>query len=161
MIVKMRIDDRLLHGQIAYSWRAALSYQAIVIASDAAANDDIRKAAMKMSTPDGVKLAVRTIEEAGKLLMNPKLAKLKVFVITANPKDAYQLLNLIEERPSLNVGGMQKAVDKVAFSAAVFTSKEDIQYLDQMDEMGIEIEVRQVPTESAKKYQSIRKKIKF
>jgi PTS system mannose-specific IIB component/fructoselysine and glucoselysine-specific PTS system IIB component len=161
MIVKMRIDDRLLHGQIAYSWRAALSYQAIVIANDAAANDDIRKAAMKMSTPDGVKLAVRTIEEAGKLLLNPKLSKMKVFVITANPKDAHQLLQLIDEEPSLNLGGMQKAADKVSFSPAVFTSKEDIQYLDQMDEMGIEIEVRQVPTESAKKYQSLRKKIKF
>ena len=161
MIVKMRIDDRLLHGQIAYSWRAALSYQAIVIANDAAANDDIRKAAMKMATPDGVKLAVRTIEEAGKLLLNPKLGKLKVFVITANPKDAHQLMNLIDEKPSLNLGGMQKAADKVSFSAAVFTSKEDIQYLDLMDEMGIEIEVRQVPTESAKKYQALRKKIKF
>ena len=161
MIVKMRIDDRLLHGQIAYSWRAALSYQAIVIANDDAAGDDIRKAAMKMSTPDGVKLAVRSIEEAGKLLLNPKLKNMKVFVITANPKDAFRLLNDIDEVPSLNLGGMQKAADKVSFSPAVFTSKEDIEYLDQIDEMGIEIEVRQVPTESAKKYQSLRKKIKF
>lgn len=35
MIVKLRIDDRLLHGQVAYSWKSALSYNAIVIASDA------------------------------------------------------------------------------------------------------------------------------
>ena len=48
MIVKLRIDDRLLHGQVAYSWKSALSYNAIVIASDAAAADEFRKGVIKM-----------------------------------------------------------------------------------------------------------------
>ena len=43
MILKIRIDDRLLHGQVAYSWKSALSYNAIVIASDSAAKDEVRK----------------------------------------------------------------------------------------------------------------------
>lgn len=159
MILKMRIDDRLLHGQIAYSWRSELGYEAIVIASDDAANDEIRKAAMKMSVPDGVRLAVRSIEEASKLVMNPKLEKMKVFLIVANPKDAYALYQTITERPSLNIGGMAKAEEKFSFSPAVYTSKEDIDYLDKINEMGIEIEVRQVPSESIKKYHTLRKKI--
>ncbi|MBO1265404.1 PTS sugar transporter subunit IIB [Proteiniclasticum sp. SCR006] len=159
MIIKMRIDDRLLHGQIAYSWRGELNYEAIVIASDEAANDEIRKAAMKMSTPDGVRLAIRSVEEAAKLVMNPKLEKMKVFLIVANPKDAYRLYEIIKERPSLNVGGMAKAEGKVSFSPAVFTSKEDLSYLDKIEAMGIEIEVRQVPSETVKKYQTLRKKI--
>ncbi len=159
MIVKMRIDDRLLHGQIAYSWKSDLNYDAIVIASNEAASDEIRKAAMKMSTPDGVRLAVRSIEEAAKLVMNPKLDKMKVFLIVANPKDAFLLYETITERPSLNVGGMMKAEGKFSFSPAVFTSNEDIEYLDKIEAMGIEIEVRQVPSESIKKYQNLRKKI--
>lgn len=161
MIIKIRIDDRLLHGQVAYSWKAALSYDAIVIASDAASKDKMRKAAIKISTPDGVHLAVRSVEEAGKLLKNPKLDKMKVFVIVAEPKDAYDVLNLIDERPSLNVGGMQKRDDKVSFSPAVFVSKEDIEYLDKIDEMGIDIEVRQVPSENKKDYKLLKNKVKF
>ena len=161
MIVKMRIDDRLLHGQIAYSWRAELAYEAIVIASDEAADDNIRKAAMKMSVPDGVRLAVRRVEAAAELLKNPKLAGMKVFVIVGKPEDAYKLYQLLADRPALNIGGMAKADGKIAFSKAVFTSEEDVAYLDKIDEMGIEIEVRQVPSESVKKYQSLRKKIKF
>ena len=51
MIVKLRIDDRLLHGQVAYSWKSALSYNAIVIASDAAAADEFRKGVIKMCWP--------------------------------------------------------------------------------------------------------------
>ena len=62
MILKIRVDDRLLHGQVAYSWKSALSYDAIVIVSDSAAKDDVRKMALKLCCPDGVKLAVRTVE---------------------------------------------------------------------------------------------------
>lgn len=161
MIVKMRIDDRLLHGQVAYSWKSALSYDAIVIASDAASEDKVRKTAIKLSTPEGVHLAVRSVAEAGKLLKNPKLDKMKVFVIVAEPKDAYNVLNLIDERPSLNIGGMQKRNDKVSFSPAVFVSKEDIEYLDKINEMGVDIEVRQVPSENKKGYTPLRNKVKF
>ena len=39
MIQRIRIDDRLLHGQVAFSWKSELGFNAIVIASDAAAND--------------------------------------------------------------------------------------------------------------------------
>ena len=60
MILKIRIDDRLLHGQVAYSWKSALSYDAIVIASDSAAKDEVRKMALKLCCPDGVRLATRT-----------------------------------------------------------------------------------------------------
>lgn len=161
MILAIRIDDRLLHGQVAYSWKAALSYDAIVIASDEAANDDIRKMALKMSCPDGVRLAIRTIEEAAKVLKNPKLAQMKVFVICSKPKDAYELLNLIEETPVLNIGGMQMADDKVLLSPAVYVSKEDITYLDRIQEQGIKLEIRQVPTDNVKNYDELKSKISF
>ncbi|MFM1654967.1 PTS system mannose/fructose/N-acetylgalactosamine-transporter subunit IIB [Brevibacillus sp. B_LB10_24] len=159
MIVKMRIDDRLLHGQVAYSWKSALSYNAIVIASDEAANDDVRKMALKLCCPDGVKLATRTIEEAAALLKNPKLEPMRVFVICAKPKDAYELLERIEEKPVVNVGGMQMADDKVLLSPAVYVSKEDIEYLDKIQAKGIELEVRQVPSEHAKDYSALKSKL--
>ena len=67
MIVKLRIDDRLLHGQVAYSWRAKLSYDAIVIISEDVVNDEIRKMTIKMCCPTGVKLAIRNIVDGIKL----------------------------------------------------------------------------------------------
>ncbi|WP_182199760.1 PTS sugar transporter subunit IIB [Paraliobacillus salinarum] len=161
MIVKLRIDDRLLHGQVAYSWRSALSYEAIVIADNNAANDEIRKMALKTSNPDGVRLAIRTVDEAAKLVENPKLQSMKVFVICSNPKSAYELLEQIQEEPVLNVGGMQKYDDKVLFSPAVYVSKEDIEYLDKIQDKGIEIEVRQVPNENAKNYNDLKNKLSF
>ena len=161
MILRIRIDDRLLHGQVAYSWKSALSYDAIVIASNAAANDEMRKATIKMCCPDGVKFATRSIEEAAKLLKNPKLEKMRVFFICGNVKDAYELAHLLDEKPLINVGGMQMEEHKVFFSKAVYVSKEDIEYLDLFQKEGYSIEVQEVPSTSVHEYQPLRNKVSF
>lgn len=158
MIQKLRIDDRLLHGQVAFSWKSALSYNAIVIASNEAANDDLRKATIKMCCPDGVKLATRTIEDAAKLLKNPKLNDMKVFVICQNPKSAYELLQLIDEKPVVNLGGMQSGEGKRMFSKAVYVDDTDVSYLDQIDAQGYRIEVQEVPSTSVHDFKTLRKK---
>lgn len=157
MISRIRIDDRLLHGQVAYSWKSAIGYQAIVIASNDAANNSIRKSALKMAKPDGVRLAIREVDEAVKLLENDLLKKLNVFVICSNPEDAYYIYKNIEETPLITLGGMQKEDDKKLFSPAVYVNKEDLKYLDKLVELGAEIEVKQVPDEKDKNYIDLRK----
>lgn len=158
MIEKLRIDDRLLHGQVAYSWKSAIGYQAIVIASDAAAADEFRKGVIKMCCPEGVKLAVRSVEEAAKLLNNAKLKDMKVFAICGSPADAKGLLKLIEERPVVNLGGIQMAEGKKLFSRAVYLNEEDLKNLDEIEAEGYTIEVQEVPSTSMSKYTELRKK---
>ena len=136
MIVKLRIDDRLLHGQVAYSWKSVLSYNAIVIASDAAAADEFRKGVIKMCCPEGVKLATRSVEEAAKLINNPKL----------------------EEKPVVNLGGIQMADGKKLFSKAVYVDEEDLRNLDEIAAAGYTIEVQEVPSTAMAKYADLRKK---
>lgn len=158
MISRIRIDDRLLHGQVAYSWKSAIGYEAVVIANDHAANDSIRKSALKMAKPDGVKIAIREVEEAVELLNNDLLKKLNVFVICSNPKDAYNIYQKIDEKPIITLGGMQKEDDKNLFSPAVYLNEEDLSYLDQLLELGAKIEVKQVPDEKDKSYKDLRNK---
>lgn len=158
MIQLIRIDDRLLHGQVAYSWRSALDYEAIIIANDSAAQDDIRKSALKMATPPGVRLAVRSVEGAAELAQHPKLKDLKVFVICANPKDVYRFLELVDEKPAVNLGGIQAAEGKTMFARAVYLNEEDVEYLDKLSQNGVSIETRQTPSESIQNYDALRSK---
>lgn len=161
MILKLRIDDRLLHGQVAYSWKSALGYNAIVIASDEAANDEMRKTTLKLCCPDGVKLATRTTQDAVVLLKNPKLEKMKVFVICPNPKTAYELLMKIDEKPIVNIGGMQSYEGKQLFSKAVYVDQSDVDYLDKIKDAGYQLEVQEVPSTALHDYDSLRNKISF
>lgn len=157
MILKVRVDDRLLHGQVAYSWKAKLGYNAIVIVSDVAAKDDLRKATIKMCCPDGVKLATRTVEDAIALLKNEKLKSMKVFVICQDPKTAYEVVTHLDEKPVVNLGGLQMRDGSEYFAKAVYMTKEDYLYCDKLIDLGFSIEVQEVPETSMSNYKNLRK----
>lgn len=158
MIVLVRIDDRLLHGQIALSWKSELSYEAIVIADDAAAKDEFRKNALKIGVPEGVRLAVRSVEEAAKLLKHEKLEKMRVLVVVGSTASAVRLYELMEEKPSLNIGCVQSQAGKKMFSKAVYFEEKDILNLNVVENMGIEIFVQEVPTTIRYRYAELKEK---
>ena len=64
MIKLLRVDHRLLHGQVAFSWTSTLSADCILIASDAVMKDDLRKMSIKLAKPAGVKLVIKNIADA-------------------------------------------------------------------------------------------------
>lgn len=158
MIILVRIDDRLLHGQIALSWKSELSYEAIVIADDAAAKDEFRKNALKIGVPEGVRLAVRSVEEAAKLLKHEKLEKMRVLVVVGSTASAVRLYELMEEKPSLNIGCVQSQAGKKMFSKAVYFEEKDILNLNAIENMGIEIFVQEVPTTTRYRYAELKEK---
>ncbi len=158
MIQAIRIDDRLIHGQVAYSWKAFYNYQAIVIADDGVSKDELRKSILKMGVPNGVKLAIRPTNEAIELLNDIRLKNTKVFVIVSSPETAFELISGLNEKPVLNLGGMMKKDGAKEFSKAVFLDDSDISFLDKVHELGIEIDIRQTPNESKQDYMDLRKK---
>ena len=64
MIKLLRVDHRLLHGQVAMAWTQSLDSDCILIANDAVVNDNIRKTTMKLAKPNGVKLVMKNIEDS-------------------------------------------------------------------------------------------------
>lgn len=157
MIQLIRIDDRLLHGQVAYSWKAALGYEAIVIANNNAAEDEIRKSALQLAKPDGVRIAIRSIEDSIKLLKNDKLQALKVLVVVDNPVDALAIYEGIDETPELNIGGVQSREDRSELTQAVYFNQEELEALDKIVDRGIHASVRLVPTDSEQLVSNLRK----
>ena len=60
MIKCLRVDHRLLHGQVAFSWTSALGADCILIANDDVMKDELRKTTIKMAKPQGVKLVMKS-----------------------------------------------------------------------------------------------------
>ena len=85
-IVAGRIDYRLLHGIVQGFWCPTYATQRTMIIDDATANDEVRKAAMKLSKPSGQALSIITEEKA---LTNFKAGKYDnhtVFTIARDPQ---------------------------------------------------------------------------
>lgn len=112
MIKTLRVDERLIHGQVAVTWCSALNIERIIVANDAAAKDDITSMSLKMAAPQNVKVAVKSVQETIRLLKDPRIDKFNILLLVNNPQDALTLVKEVKEIPYVNVGNFGMISDK-------------------------------------------------
>lgn len=148
MIKLMRIDHRLLHGQVAFSWTKFLEADCILIASDNLMKDELKMSAIRMAKPTGIKLVMKSLEDSINALNSGVTDKYKLFIIVESVEDAYQLAKKVSHITSINIGGMKSCEDRRQVSKAVFVSDSDVELLKELNDSGIELEVRLVPSDT-------------
>jgi fructoselysine/glucoselysine PTS system EIIB component len=147
MIKLTRIDDRLVHGQVAFTWVPALGIDCLIVANDKVANDDFLKMTMGLAKPPSAKLLILTIEKAITFLNDPRSRNLKILLIISGVNDAYILAAALPEIQNINFGGIRMKNGAKLISKAIAVSDDDILVIRQLAEKGIELEIRQVPTD--------------
>lgn len=148
MVELLRVDERLLHGQVAVTWANAIAPDAILVANDEAATNEMSKLALKMAKPNGVKLAIKTLDEGAALLNNANAKKIKIFVITRTIQDALKLVTMSDQIHRVNIGGVKKREGGKMLAAGIFLNDEDLDNLRKLRRLVDEVEVRMVPSES-------------
>ncbi|MED9803272.1 MAG: PTS sugar transporter subunit IIB [[Clostridium] innocuum] len=148
MVELCRIDDRLLHGQVAVTWVGAVAPEAILIANDEAATNEMSKLALKMAKPAGVKLAIKTVDDAIALLNNPNAKKIKIFLITRTIQDTLKLVKSTDSIHRVNIGGVKNKEGGKMIAAAVCLDDADLAALKELKTLVDSLELRMVPTES-------------
>ena len=81
MIVLTRVDHRLLHGQVAFSWTQTIGADCILIANDDVPTNEIRKTTIKLAKPQGVKLVIKSIDDSIAALKSGVTDKYKLFIV--------------------------------------------------------------------------------
>lgn len=155
MIKLCRVDHRLVHGQVAFSWSKFLAVNCILIASDEIVNDSLKQNMMKMAKPDGVKLVMKSIEDSAAALNSGVTDKYNLLILCETVEDAYRLIKKTEQIKSLNLGGMKQIDDRISIAKAVSVSPADIENLNELCTMGVEVYAQLVPDSSKLNYQSI------
>lgn len=92
MIVQLRVDDRLIHGQVAIVWSKELSTQGIIVANDGAANNQTVSATLKMGCPATQRLLIKSIDDAARMVNDPRGAAMRILVLTNCVADALALV---------------------------------------------------------------------
>lgn len=148
MIVLCRVDHRLLHGQVAFTWTQNVGSNCILIANDAVAKDDLRMTALRVSKPNGVKLVIKSIDNSLKALNSGVTDKYKLMILCESIKDAARLVEGYDKIKSINLGGIKNETGKKKISKAISVNEEEVEILKELNEKGIELEVRMVPDDS-------------
>ncbi|OUP08902.1 PTS sugar transporter subunit IIB [Collinsella sp. An2] len=148
MIKLMRVDYRLIHGQVAMAWTHTIGADCILVAGDAIAADDMRKATLRLARPSGVKLVIKDIDNAIAALKSGVTEKYSLFIIVESIEDAYRLAMGYDGITSINLGGTRSTDDtNHRLDTAIFATDHDIEMLRELSQKGVEIEIRQVPTD--------------
>jgi mannose/fructose/N-acetylgalactosamine-specific phosphotransferase system component IIB len=147
MLKLIRIDDRLVHGQVAFTWTPALGIDCIIVANDRSAGDEFLKMTMGLAKPAGVRLLIKTVKETPACLHDPKNKSANILLIIESVKDAYTLCAELAEIRSINFGGIRAKAGAKPISKAISLTDADIDLARELLQKGIELEIRQVPTD--------------
>ena len=148
MIVLVRVDHRLLHGQVVFTWTKSISTDCILIASDAVVKDELRMTALRLSKPNGVKLVMKSIDDSIKALNAGVTDKYNLMILCENIEDVSRLAFGYDKITSINLGGIKNEAGKRQISKALSVNDEEIELLKKLNDKGIELEVRMVPDDS-------------
>lgn len=148
MIVLCRVDHRLLHGQVAFTWIQSVGSNCILIANDAVAKDDLRMTALRVSKPNGVKLVIKSVDDSLKALNSGVTDKYKLMILCESIKDAARLVEGYDKIKSINLGGIKNEAGKKQISKAISVNEEEVEILKELNDKGIELEVRMIPDDS-------------
>lgn len=149
MISMLRVDDRLIHGQVAVMWSKHLAVSRIIVANDAISQNAIQAGALKMAAPSGVKAAVLPIEKSQGILNDPRSEEMKILVLSNNPQDLYHVLLGVKERPILNVANYGRIGGELSqkrkITETVYLTPEDEEVIREIHKMGVEVIYQPLP----------------
>lgn len=92
-ISAVRIDGRLIHGQVANLWTTKLGVTRIMVIDDKVAASDIEKSGLKLARPAGIDLSVLSEKVAADHIKRGGYDSQKVFIVVKRPQVLLDLVN--------------------------------------------------------------------
>lgn len=141
----VRVDFRLIHGQVITRWVPQLSINEVVIIDTDLSNDEFMKQVFHMAIPQNVNLRILNIKEAVKSQKNDEYEKNRVLLLF---KNINELVKAVDEGLILDevqIGGLGGGPGRKAVSNAITLDQEDANKLLSLEKEGIEIYFQTTP----------------
>src|SRR5687767_6601128 len=134
-----RLDDRLIHGQVALVWTKEAKVTRIIVISDEVAKDSLRSTLLKQAAPPGVTSSIVDISKAVRVFNNPKYEKDRVMLLFTTPLDVERVIEAGIPLEKLNIGGVSFKKGKKKLTKAVFLNQEEADSLKRLESNGVEL----------------------
>lgn len=139
MVPMLRIDDRLIHGQVAVLWSKELNVNRIVVANDQIAKNDIQKVSLKMAAPPTVRCSILSVDDAISILGDPRAEKLRILVIVNRTADARRICEAVKDIEKFDIGnyGLVDGAGKKKLRDTFYADDADIENIKAIIKLGI------------------------
>lgn len=145
-ILLTRIDNRLIHGQVGVTWVNHLGANLIVVANDQVSTDEVQQSLMDMVLPDVIQARYFSIQKTIDVIHKAS-PKQKIFLVVRDVEDALKLKEGGVPIDQINVGNLHYEDGKKQVSSTVSVDDRDITAFRKLDELGVKMDVRGVPSD--------------
>ncbi len=150
MVVFIRIDDRLIHGQVVEGWVNFLKATAILVADDGVASNTLQRSIMEVSVPQGLKVCIGSVQEiCAKVMSGAGSGKERAILLFSNPSAVVRALKLGLRCDELNIGGMHYIPGKRTLMDVLAVDDRDLDALREIAAKGVKVKVQTVPSQKA------------
>ena len=140
-----RIDDRFIYGQDVELWNEAVGTNLVLIVNDEIAADVLQWAPMRVAAPDGVWTRFFSVQRTIDII-HTATPRQWILIMVASPTDALALVKGGVPITKISIGHMQTGEGKRPVTPAVAVDDTDVATLKELQELGIELEIRYLPS---------------
>ncbi len=151
----VRIDDRLIHGQVIAVWCKHRTFTQILIVDDAVAADPFLEEVLSLAAPPGLTVDVLSIDEGIEELQRDFPDRGTTMVLLKSPEAARKLHDGGVEYEALNVGGLGSAPGRKSVFKNISASEEEMATLAYLMREGVKITFLTVPGEKSKRFSEL------
>lgn len=150
----VRIDDRLIHGQVATTWVNVKKIEQILLINDKLKSDPVQQKIVTMTAPADVKVLVFDVDKFIEVAGKQDIKKSTMLILTTST-DVLRLLEGGVKFDHLNVGGMRMQEGRKRYTKALSVTPAEEEAFRKIRAMGVKIEVQMVPNDPATKIEQI------
>ncbi|MEG0249969.1 MAG: PTS N-acetylgalactosamine transporter subunit IIB [Peptostreptococcus sp.] len=147
-ILATRIDNRLVHGQVGMTWSNSIGANLVVVANDAVSKDNVQQSLMEMVLPDTIGIRFFSIEKTIKVIHKAS-PKQHIFLVVKTPQDALKLVEGGVPIKSINIGNLHFGDGKKQLTSVISVNDDDVATFNKLHDLGVELEVRGIPTDKS------------
>jgi D-glucosaminate-specific PTS system IIB component len=138
----VRIDDRLIHGQVVAVWLRALGARRIVIVDDATAADEFLREVLVMAAPPGVPVEVHTLAEGAARLVELAADPEPVIVLARAPRTVLALRHAGVPIDVVDLGGLGAGPGRRRLHKTISVSPDELRELHELESLGTQVQIQ-------------------
>ena len=149
-----RIDNRLIHGQVATQWCGVVGANLLLVANDAVAADEFRQSLMNMAAPAYAQTRFFTIQKTIDIIHKASPNQ-HIAIICESPQDVLKLVEGGVPIKKVNIGNMHMSDGKRQAATSVAVDDDDVATFKKLQELGVELEIKRAPDTPAESVEKL------
>jgi PTS system mannose-specific IIB component len=138
----VRIDDRLIHGQVVAVWLRALGAKRIVIVDDATAHDEFLREVLTLAAPQGVPVEVCDVAAGATRCIELAATPEPVMVLVRSPRTVLSLRQAGVPIEVVDLGGMGAGPGRRRLHRTISVSPDEIREMRELEQLGTRVEIQ-------------------